>query len=187
MRAARCSVWAVAQRAGRHQRAGRYRAESLLHPAKMLPALARTVIETYTEPGDVVVDPMCGIGTTIIEALHLGRDGYGVEYEPHWATLARGNVAFARTRGAGGRGVIVNGDCRHLRALLPAGLVGQVRLVLTSPPYGPTTHGLLRWEAGRGTKVEHRYSRDQANLAYVGTSALLGALQDSLQQGRRLL
>lgn len=32
------SVWPVAQRPGREQRRGRYLAESLHHPAKMLPA-----------------------------------------------------------------------------------------------------------------------------------------------------
>jgi DNA modification methylase len=31
----------------------------------------------------VVLDPMCGIGTTLVEAVHLGRHAIGVEYEPH--------------------------------------------------------------------------------------------------------
>jgi modification methylase len=54
----------------------------------MLPAIAATAITRYTRPGDLVIDPMCGIGTTLIEAVHLGRDAAGVEYEPRWAQLA---------------------------------------------------------------------------------------------------
>ena len=59
------SVWPVAQAPARLQRRGRYRPESTAHPGKMLPALARTAIARYSEPGDLVVDPMCGIGTTL--------------------------------------------------------------------------------------------------------------------------
>ena len=53
------------------QRHGRYHPESNRHPGKMLPALARRAIETYSDPGDLVLDPMCGIGTTLVEAIHL--------------------------------------------------------------------------------------------------------------------
>ncbi|MGH3857474.1 MAG: DNA methyltransferase, partial [Pseudonocardiaceae bacterium] len=62
------SVWATAQTSPAAQRKGRYVAESTAHPAKMLPAVAAHAIAHYTEPGDLVLDPMCGIGTTLIEA-----------------------------------------------------------------------------------------------------------------------
>ena len=67
---------------------GRYLPAATAHPGKMLPAIAATAITRYTQPGDLVADPMCGIGTTLIEAVHLGRDAIGVEYEPRWAALA---------------------------------------------------------------------------------------------------
>jgi DNA methylase len=77
------SVWATAQHAPATQRKGRYVAESTAHPAKMLPEIAAHAITHYTRPGDLVLDPMCGIGTTLMEAIHLGRRAVGVEYEPH--------------------------------------------------------------------------------------------------------
>ena len=83
------SVWPTAQRDARAQRRGRYLPESTAHPAKMLPAIAATAIARYTRPGDLVADPMCGIGTTLVEAVHLGRDGLGIEYEPRWAQVRR--------------------------------------------------------------------------------------------------
>jgi DNA modification methylase len=44
-------------------------------PAKFPPQLPRKFIEGLTEPGDVVLDPMVGSGTTIVEAFLAGRRG----------------------------------------------------------------------------------------------------------------
>lgn len=181
------SVWPVAQRPSRSQRRGRYLAESTAHPGKMLPALAREAIERFTHPGDVVVDPLCGIGTTLVEAAHLGRDSFGIEYEPRWATLATGNLSLARSQGATGEGEVVVGDCRHLDGLLPREMVGQVALVLTSPPYGSVTHGRLARDGQRVTKVDGRYSADRANLAYAGRDSLMQATRTMLVAARRVL
>lgn len=95
------SVWPVAQTSSRAQRSGRYLPAAMAHPGKMLPALARTAIATYTAPGDLVLDPMCGIGTTLVEAVHCGRDAVGIEYEPHWAALARDGITRAVDAGSG--------------------------------------------------------------------------------------
>ena len=116
-------------------------AGSTAHPAKMLPAIAATAITRYTQPGDLVADPMCGIGTTLVEAVHLGRDGLGIEYEDRWAAIAAANVAHARRQGATGTAEVIRGDARQLPALLPPGTAGRAALVVTSPPYGPSVHG----------------------------------------------
>lgn len=49
------------------------------HPAAMLPALANWAIRAYTEEGDIVLDPMCGIGTTLVEAARLDRRYIGMD------------------------------------------------------------------------------------------------------------
>ena len=113
----RLSVWPTAQRDARAQRRGRYLPAATAHPGKMLPAIAATAISHFTQPGDLVADPMCGIGTTLIEAIHLGRDALGVEYEPRWAELAAAGITHARRHGATGTGQVVCGDARQLRAL----------------------------------------------------------------------
>jgi modification methylase len=181
------SVWLVGQRPAREQRRHRYLPESSAHPAKMAPALARAAIETYTSPGDVVVDPMCGVGTALVEAAHAGRDGFGIEYEAHWAALAQANIALARHDGAPGAAEVAVGDCRDLRALLPAGMAGQVGLVLTSPPYGASTHGLVRCGPDGVHKHATRYSADRTNLAYGGLAELLGATEKLLRDCGRVL
>lgn len=93
------SVFVTGQQCSRSQRRGRYTRESVAHPAKMLPSIARYLIATFTQPGEWVCDPMAGIGTTVVEAAWLGRHGVGVEYEPQWAALATGNVQLAKAQG----------------------------------------------------------------------------------------
>jgi DNA modification methylase len=55
-----------------------------LHPfaARLPPPLARWAIETFTDPGDCVLDVMCGSGTTLVEGLLTGRHAYGVDIDP---------------------------------------------------------------------------------------------------------
>ncbi|WP_280362723.1 TRM11 family SAM-dependent methyltransferase [Nocardia wallacei] len=170
------SVWATAQSALAKQRSGRYVADSIKHPAKMLPAIAGHAIEAYTQPGDLVLDPMCGIGTTLVEALHAGRRAVGVEYETRWADLARANIELARETGIDLDATVYTGDARKLPTLLPDELRGQVDLVVTSPPYGDSVHGHVKVGAGEPVrKFNHRYGAvlDRGNLANVGIGRLL--------------
>ncbi len=172
----RLSVWPTAQRDARAQRAGRYLPAATAHPGKMLPAIAATAIARYTQPGDLVADPMCGIGTTLIEAVHLGRDALGVEYEPRWAGLAAAGIAHACRHGATGTGEVVCGDARQLPAIAPASARGTIALIVTSPPYGSSVHGHVRASAGGVRKFNNRYSRDPVNLAHHGLDALLDGI-----------
>jgi DNA modification methylase len=170
------SVWATGQRPSRVQRRGRYVPESMRHPGKMLPSIAAKTIGTYTRPGELVVDPMCGIGTTLVEAAHLGRHAAGMEYEEKWAHLAVANLGHARKHGAPGFGRVVAGDSRNIARLLPD-LAGRAALVLTSPPYGTYTHGHIRSTRDTGEpgvrKWNHHYSADRGNLAHQQLPALL--------------
>ena len=68
-------IWLTGQHPSRTQRARRYTPESMAHPAKMMPTVAAHAIATFTRPGEWVCDPMCGIGTTLVEALHRGPSG----------------------------------------------------------------------------------------------------------------
>jgi modification methylase len=178
------SVWLAGQTSHRAQRIGRYTPASVAHPAKMLPALARTAIRAYTQPGDLVLDPMCGIGTTLVEAVYDGRDAVGVEYEPRWAALARDNIDHATDTGAAGHAAVRTGDARHAAAIVGADLVGRVRLLLTSPPYGSATHGQVHAAGaavGKVRKWDTRYGTDPANLAHRPLPELLDGFADILR------
>jgi modification methylase len=183
------SVWTTAQSTGPVQRKGRYTAESVKHPARMLPAIAAHAIEHYTQPGDLVIDPMCGIGTTLVEAVHAGRDAFGIEYESRWSDIADANIKHAHTQGATGRAAVIRGDSTNILSLVPSALTGQAALVVTSPPYGPTVHGLVEPGEGGVRKSDNSYNdgTDKGNLAYRDLTGLADGFAQILAGCRTLL
>lgn len=50
-----------------------------IHPTQKPIELLKKLIEIFTDIGDVVIDPCCGSGSTIIAAERLNRKGYGFE------------------------------------------------------------------------------------------------------------
>ncbi len=50
-----------------------------VHPTQKPVGLLERLIETFTDPGDVVIDPVAGSGSTLVAAENLGRDAYGFE------------------------------------------------------------------------------------------------------------
>ncbi|WP_084530687.1 TRM11 family SAM-dependent methyltransferase [Nocardia miyunensis] len=184
------SVWATAQNAPAVQRRGRYHPDSAAHPAKMLPEIVRHAVQAYTRPGDLVLDPMCGIGTTLVEAVHLDRRAVGVEYEQRWAKVARDNIALAREAGIDTDAQVYTGDARALGALLPDELRGRVDLVIISPPYGDSTHGRVHMGPGqRVRKYNHRYGAllDRGQLANVSLGRLLSGFTRILSSAGEML
>ncbi|MGC9522681.1 MAG: DNA methyltransferase [Anaerolineae bacterium] len=51
-------------------------------PAKFPPQIPRKFIQSLTSPGDLVLDPMMGSGTAVLEALLAGRQGCGFDIDP---------------------------------------------------------------------------------------------------------
>lgn len=49
------------------------------YPARFSPVFVRSVIEAYSQPGDWVLDPFAGGGTTLVESLALGRNAIGID------------------------------------------------------------------------------------------------------------
>lgn len=49
------------------------------YPARFSPTFARAAIQTFTQPGDLVLDNHVGGGTTLVEAIALGRNAAGVD------------------------------------------------------------------------------------------------------------
>lgn len=59
-------------------------------------ALARLCIQAGSQPGDVVLDPFFGSGTTGVVCEELGRDCVGIELKEEYAELARKRLAKVR-------------------------------------------------------------------------------------------
>ena len=90
-------------------------------------ALAASVIGHASQPGDLVLDPFAGYGTTVTVAERMGRRAIGIELVPEHLEIAR--------RRTGGRARLILGDARDLSRLVDE----PIDLVLTSPPYMPGT------------------------------------------------
>jgi DNA modification methylase len=61
-------------------------------PAKFPPQLPRKFITNLTDVGEVVLDPMLGSGTTIVEAFLTGREGVGFDIDPLALRIAQVKV-----------------------------------------------------------------------------------------------
>ncbi len=62
------------------------------HTAQKPEALLWRVITSSTNPGDVVLDPFFGTGTTGAVAKKLGRHWIGIERDPHYVSLAQSRI-----------------------------------------------------------------------------------------------
>src|SRR5271168_5094837 len=63
------------------------------HPTQKPEALLHRVLLASTRPGDLVLDPFCGTGTTGAVAKRLGRRFTGIERDIAYAALARDRIA----------------------------------------------------------------------------------------------
>jgi DNA modification methylase len=164
------AIWPVAQSTAQWQRAGRYLPGCARHPGKMLPELARRIVTEYSAPGDLVCDPLAGIGTTLAEAALMGRRAVGVELDERWVTLATDNLDHMLDGPSRRLAGIRQGDARQLHDVL-GDLAGRVDLVVTSPPYGCDA-GMIDKQAwiagGRLCPADTlNYSTDKANLGHA--------------------
>jgi SAM-dependent methyltransferase len=80
-------------------------------------------IENHSQPGDVVLDPFAGYGSTLKVAHRLGRQAYGIELDPERFDIAKKHLPN------GAR--LFKGDARELHKFeLP-----RVDLCFTGPPF----------------------------------------------------
>jgi DNA modification methylase len=86
-------------------------------------SLATEFVEELSRPGDLVLDPFAGFGTTLVVAERLGRRGFGIELMPERVEQVRRRIGVGAT--------VVLGDARDVGTLVTE----PVALCLTSPPY----------------------------------------------------
>lgn len=59
------------------------------HPTQKPVGVMMWVLELATKPGDLILDPFCGSGTTGVAAIRMGRRFIGIEREPAYASVSR--------------------------------------------------------------------------------------------------
>ncbi|KPV48662.1 DNA methyltransferase, partial [Kouleothrix aurantiaca] len=144
-----------------------------------IPQIPHQMMRRYTRPGDWVIDPFAGSGTTLIEARRLGRNCLGVELQAPVAERTRAQIA-AEPNPHGIVTALANDDClaADYRALLRAHGRESAQLVILHPPY----YDIIRFSDD---------PRDLSNAASLDAFlAMLGTLVDRvgavLDSGRYL-
>ena len=129
--------WAKASRSIEHYPDTRS-TKQRIHGASFPESLASEQIGIYTKPGDVVLDPFVGVGTTLDAALALNRYGIGLDINARFISVARADL----TRHGFRRGEhydLATMDARRLRSRVA---LDSVDFVLTSPPYSSLLKGI---------------------------------------------
>lgn len=140
------TVWSFPERGSWATHKGDYR-------GNWPPQLARNVILRYSKPGELVLDQMCGGGTTLVECKLLQRNAIGVDINLDSVMLCWDRLNFDYS--TLGRSCIkpkfslFHGDARNLDLIRDE----TVDLIATHPPYA----GIIKYSKGK--KIEGDLSR----------------------------
>ncbi len=131
-----------------------------LHPTQKPEALLHRVLLASTSPGDIVLDPFLGTGTTAAVAKHLHRHFIGIERHPAYAEAAIGRLRQQRPAPSGSA---ASTPTKRDAVRIPFGNLVERGLV---PP---------------GTELVDRQRRVRAMVAADGTLTA-GRLRGSIHQ-----
>jgi DNA modification methylase len=138
------------------------------HIAKSPLHIARWSVQQYTKPGQWVIDPTIGAGTTAVEALTQGRNAAGMELQ--YGDILEANV---KKHLGSSKAMIRVGDAREIGAFLKEKLPRQkFHLVVNNPPYSGDESMPSAAEGKRGKEFRHletvyKYKDDLPNLAFL--------------------
>lgn len=116
------TVWSFPERGKWETHNGRYR-------GNFAPQIPRNIILQYSKQGDLVLDPMMGGGTTLIETKLLNRRGIGYDINPKAVSLTKQNINFPGDYRY--NLLIKKQDARCLKEIKDK----SVDLIITHPPY----------------------------------------------------
>ncbi|MFX0124437.1 MAG: DNA methyltransferase, partial [Candidatus Hodarchaeota archaeon] len=153
------------------------KSEELLHPAKFPETMIRQFITFFTKPGDFVLDPFLGTGSTLIAAKQCNRNGIGVELSPEYAKISKNRLTkidipaypplYQTDEPSSWR--VICGDSRDLGTYWEDLNLSSIDFCITSPPYWSqlernTIRQKNRKEIGLDTKYSNEDPKDLGNL-----------------------
>jgi len=150
--------------------------ESTEHGAKLELRTFRWLVETFTKVGDIILDPMAGIGTAFLAAT-MGRNVVCIELSGRFVEIQRLNIAeLNRTLGINGSTVVLQGDCR---VYLPI----PVDAIIFSPPYGSVQKLQKESDFLKRKHISMGYDAQEAN---IGNISIYPAYLEAMKEVYRL-
>ncbi len=96
------------------------------------PQIPRNLILRYSKPKDLVLDQMCGCGTTLIECKLTGRNAIGLDINPKMVETTKNNLKFDVGEDVPKVEITAKeGDARNLKDVKD----NSIDLIVTHPPY----------------------------------------------------
>jgi modification methylase len=144
-----------------------------LHPTQKPEALLHRVILASSNPGDVILDPFLGSGTTAAVAKRLARRWIGIERDPDYIAAARARIAAVQPVDDP---TLVTTPRKRAEPRIPFGTVVERGLL---PPGTVLSDAAGRWSArvradGTVISADHRGSIHQVGAAVQGAPACNG-------------
>ena len=128
------------------------------HPATFSPTMIEGFVRFFTKKGQKVLDPFCGIGSTLVASKRSERIGYGIELNKKYYEVSLKRVPEFREN-------IFNRDSEDLASLgLP-----EMDFSISSPPYW----NMLNRSTGDFRKIrtkdnlDYKYSIDDQDLGNI--------------------
>ena len=128
------------------------------HPAPFPLELAYRLVRMFSFFGDIVVDPFCGTGTTMLAAMRASRHSVGVEIDPAYSQMAlqrldrEAHSLFSRTR---------------VRMTTPSGFVEMGRQISPVPSSGPASGPVYGMHSGNDGVERDRILRQLSERGRV--------------------
>ncbi len=135
-----------------------------LHPTQKPEALLHRVILSCTQPGEVVLDPFLGSGTTAAVAKRLGRRFIGIEREERYASGARARLAAVEPMPESAALALPS---RREQPRIPFGVLVERGLV---PAGSVLTDSRRRWRAEVGADGTLRCGKAAGSIHQVGAA-----------------
>jgi len=161
-----------------------------MHPAPYSYQDIQKLILLFTKKGMTVLDPFCGVGSTLKAAALLERNGIGIELTEKWVELSEERLRKEvppEIRSKTSQ-KIIHGDSRVEITKLES---NSVQFIVTSPPYwGILTkkpdHKVKKDRVANGLEV--KYSDDVNDLGNIHDySEFLHELKDVIVKSKRVL
>lgn len=130
------------------------------HPATYSPTMMADFISFFIKEGQVVLDPFCGIGSTLVGCDRTGRKGIGIELNEKYAKIAK-----LRTK----QKVIV-GNSTQIKEIWKKHKLPKVDFCISSPPYW----NILQRSTGKFEEIRKKngldvkYSENEEDLGNIG-------------------
>lgn len=122
-----------------------------IHPATFPLALPKKCIELFSHRGELILDPFCGIGSTLLAAKELERNAVGFDLNQKYADFTLRRIGSNRKKGSQ---IVICDDALNINKYLERECVA---LSVSSPPYACLLNRKIKNHSQRGNRKKNEY------------------------------